>query len=96
VKDLPGNVFYAAVGRFVGFSENVLQLGSQFAQLAAGGSWDPPEDTEMITFGFNLPQPLTRAAFCSALESAKTSFDLQHCGECQEQPDPAPAKIDPQ
>jgi hypothetical protein len=96
VKDLPGNVFYAAVGRFVGFSENVLQLGSQFAQLAAGGSWDPPEDTEMIAFGFNLPHPLTRAAFCSALESAKTSFDLRPCGECQEQPDPPPAKIDPQ
>jgi len=32
-KDLPGNVLYAHVGGFVGFSENALQLGSQWAQL---------------------------------------------------------------
>jgi hypothetical protein len=83
-KDLPGNVFYATVGRFVGFSENALQLGSQFAQLASTKSWDPPEDTQMISFGFNLPGSLTSATFCSALQSAKSSFPLNKCGDCNE------------
>lgn len=83
-KDLPGNVFYATIGRFVGFSENALQLGSQFAQLASTKSWDPPEDTEMISFGFNLPGSLTSATFCSALQGAKSSFPLNKCGDCNE------------
>lgn len=86
VKDLPGNVFYAHVGGFAGFSENALQLGSQFAQLLPGGGkhWDPPEDTAMIDFGFNLPTPLTRATFCAALQTAKGGFDLRKCKDCGE------------
>lgn len=83
-KDLPGNVFYATIGRFVGFSENALQLGSQFAQLASTKTWDPPEDTQMISFGFNLPGSLTSATFCSALQSAKSNFPLNKCGDCNE------------
>jgi hypothetical protein len=89
-KDLPGNVFYATIGRFVGFSENTLQLGSQFAQLASTKTWDPPEDTQMISFGFNLPGSLTSATFCSALQGAKSSFPLNKCGDCNE---PAKAAI---
>src|SRR6476659_727865 len=55
-KDMPGNIFYAHLGRFVGFSENDLQLGSQIAQLSSPGgpSWDPSEDTLMIHIGFGL------------------------------------------
>jgi hypothetical protein len=83
-KDLPGNVFYATIGRFVGFSENALQLGSQFAQLASTKAWDPPEDTRMISFGFNLPGSLTSATFCAELQSAKSSFPLRQCGDCKE------------
>jgi hypothetical protein len=91
-KDLPGNVLYAHVGGFVGFSENALQLGSQWAQLQSAGGmhWDPPEDTQMISFGFNLPTPLTRDAFCAALQSAKPGFKLHPCKDCTE---PAPASI---
>lgn len=89
-KDLPGNVFYATIGRFIGFSESALQLGSQFAQLASTKTWDPPEDTQMISFGFNLPGSLTSATFCSALQSAKSSFPLNKCGDCNE---PAKAAI---
>ncbi|HKG13022.1 MAG TPA: DUF4157 domain-containing protein [Pyrinomonadaceae bacterium] len=89
-KDLPGNVFYATIGRFVGFSENTLQLGSQFAQLASTKMWDPPEDTQMISFGFNLPGSLTSATFCSALQGAKSGFPLNKCGDCNE---PAKAAI---
>ena len=72
-KALPGNVLYAHAGAFVGFSENALQLGSQWAQLqlSSGQHLDPPADTQMINFGFNLPTPLTRAGFCSALQSSK-------------------------
>jgi hypothetical protein len=85
-KDLPGNVVFAHVGAFVGFSENALQLGSQWAQLVpSGGShWDPPEDTQMIDFGFNLPSPFTRAGFCAGLQSAKSGFKTHPCNECTE------------
>ncbi|MCX6924375.1 MAG: polymorphic toxin type 44 domain-containing protein, partial [Verrucomicrobia bacterium] len=41
-QDVPGNLFYAAIGAFVGFNENTLQLGSQWAQLASTKHWDPP------------------------------------------------------
>jgi hypothetical protein len=85
-KDLPGNVFYAHVGGFAGFSENALQLGSQFAQLLPGGGkhWDPPEDTAMIDFGFNLPTPLTRTTFCAELQKAKSGFAQHPCKDCGE------------
>ena len=87
-KDLPGNVLYAHVGAFVGFSENALQLGSQWAQLQPSGGqhWDPPADTQMIDFGFNLPTPLTRAGFCAALQGAKASFATHPCKDCNETP----------
>jgi hypothetical protein len=87
-KDLPGNMLFAHVGAFVGFSENALQLGSQWAQLnpSGGSHWDPPEDTQMIDFGFNLPTPLTAAAFCPALQSAKSDFKTHPCKDCNEPP----------
>jgi hypothetical protein len=72
------------VGAFVGFSETALQLGSQFAQLTSTKTWDPPEDTQMITFGFALPRPLTRAGFCAALQGAKGSFAMHACRDCDE------------
>ena len=84
---------YAHVGAFAGFSENALQLGSQWAQLQSSKSWDPPEDTEMIHFAFNLPAPLDRAGFCSALQGAKGGFTTQPCRDCAEQA--TPALIDP-
>ena len=88
-KDVPGNVLFAHVGAFVGFSENALQLGSQWAQLvpSSGSHWDPPEDTNMIAFGFNLPTPLTRTDFCAALQGAKSGFDMHACKDCNETPD---------
>lgn len=87
-KDLPGNLFYAHLGRFIGFSENTLQLGSQFAQLrsARGRGWDPPEDTAAISIGFHLPDPLTRPGFCSALQSAKARVPNPSCLDCSETP----------
>lgn len=85
VKDVPGNLFYAHVGRFVGWTELSLQLGSQFAQLDASATWDPPEDTRMITFGFGLPDPLTRASLCSAIQANRSVFDLQTCSNCSEE-----------
>jgi hypothetical protein len=77
-------VLFAHVGAFVGFSENALQLGSQWAQLQPSGGehWDPPSDTQMISFGFGLPTPLTRAEFCAALQGAKSGFKLHPCGDC--------------
>jgi len=85
--DTPGNIFYAHIGRFAGFSENVLQLGSQFAQLTSskGPSWDPPNDTRLINIGFSLPDPLTRADLCTAVMGAIDELEPQPCGNCPEQ-----------
>lgn len=84
IKDVPGNLFFAHVGRFVGWTELALQLGSEFAQLEASARWDPPEDTRMISFGFALPDPLTRTNLCSAINANRTVFNLQSCTNCSE------------
>ena len=81
-KDVPGNLFYAAIGEWVGFNENTLQLGSQWAQLASTKHWDPSEDTAMIAFAANLPHSLTRPTFCAAIQSAKASFGKKDCSDC--------------
>jgi outer membrane protein OmpA-like peptidoglycan-associated protein len=84
--DVPGNIFYAHVGRFVGFSELILQLGSEFAQLASRTrSWDPPEDTQLIAASFGLPDPLTHAGLCGKLAASRSLFDLSTCLNCPEQ-----------
>lgn len=85
VKDVPGNLFYAHVGRFVAWTELALQLGSQFAQLESSARWDPPEDTRMISLGFRLPDPLTRSDLCSAINANRSVFDLQNCSNCTEE-----------
>jgi hypothetical protein len=51
--------------------------------------WDPPEDTQMISFGFGLPS-FTRPAFCAQLQGAKSAFSLHSCADCNE---PANASI---
>ena len=85
VKDVPGNLFYAHVGRFVGWTELALQLGSQFAQLESSVRFDPPEDTRMISFGIGLPDPLPRSDLCSAINANRSVFDLQNCSNCSEE-----------
>jgi Domain of unknown function (DUF4157)/Bacterial toxin 44 len=82
--DVPGNLFYAHVGRFVGWTELVLQLGSQVAQLMATRTWDPPEDPPMITLGFNLPDPLTRGGLCATLHANRSLFTMHPCANCRE------------
>ena len=78
-SDLPGNFFYALIGKHVGWSELTLQLGSQFAELTdvrlrparPAITWDTPQDTASISLGHRLPLPLTEAALCSAISSAR-------------------------
>ena len=98
-SDLPGNLFYALIGRHVGFSELTLQLGSQFAELTdttprparPAITWDSPEDTAAISLGFKLPLPLTKTAFCSKLAPARSSLDARvGCEDCL---DPTPSII---
>jgi len=84
LTDVPGNLFFAHVGRFVGWTELSLQLGSQFAQLTSSRAFDSPEDTRMIHLGFGLPDPLTRTALCSAVASNRSIFVLRPCGNCSE------------
>jgi outer membrane protein OmpA-like peptidoglycan-associated protein len=85
VFDTPGNLFYALIGRFVGFSELTLQLGSQLAQLTGTAGWDPPEDTEAIRVGFLLPLPLTPANLCSTLVPERLNINFKTgCGNCSE------------
>jgi hypothetical protein len=89
-SDLPGNLFYARIGRLIGMSELTLQLGSQFAEITdlprAGRpviTWDTPDDTAAIALGFALPLPLTRSALCSALGPARATLASRTgCEDC--------------
>lgn len=85
LTDVPGNLFYAHIGRFVGWTELSLQLGSQFAQLASTLTWDPPEDTRMVSIGFAMPDPLTQSAFCSTIAAHLSSFTGRECAICAEE-----------
>ena len=98
-SDLPGNLFYALIGKHVGFSELTLQLGSQMAELTDTTSrpsrpnvtWDSPQDTAAIALGFSLPLPLTRSAFCSTLSPARSRLAARTgCDDCL---DPTPSVI---
>ena len=85
LTDLPGNLFYAQIGRFIGWSELTLQLGSQFAQLTGTASWDPPQDTNAIHLGFSLPVPMTASDLCSVLPPARASINtVPGCDDCTE------------
>jgi len=83
-SDMPGNLFYAHIGRFAGFSRLALQLGSQYAHLSASRRWDPPEDTAMVNFGYNLPRKLTRQALCTRLWTSSAGFIKPSCRQCRE------------
>jgi outer membrane protein OmpA-like peptidoglycan-associated protein len=89
--DLPGNLFYALVGRFVGLTELTLQLGSQLAELTdlprpgrPVVTWDSPQDTAAIHLGFGLGAtlPLSRASLCGAVPPAHGSLDALGCDDC--------------
>jgi outer membrane protein OmpA-like peptidoglycan-associated protein len=93
-SDLPGNLFYARIGRHVGYSRNTLQLGSQYAELTdtrlrparPAVTWDTPEDTFSIDLGFGLPLPLTRSDLCSIMPAVRTSLSrpATSCDDCNE------------
>lgn len=99
-SDLPGNLFYALIGRFIGWSELTLQLGSQLAELTdpvrpghPAVTWDSPEDTAAIHLGFALGAklPLTKSDLCGAVVPARGSLDARTgCEDCLE---PTPSKI---
>ena len=82
--DLPGNLFYAYIGGFCGFSLNALQLGSQFAELQPNSTstWDSREDTAAIKFGFYLPATLTGSDLCTALSGAAGGVTIRPCSAC--------------
>jgi hypothetical protein len=81
---VPGDLFYAHVGRFVGWSDLALRLGSQYAQLLSKKKdWDPPEDSAMLTIGLGLPDPLTAKALCGALQGGGGQLTEQ-CAICSE------------
>lgn len=92
LTDLPGNFFYAQIGRFAGWSERTLQLGSQLAQLTGTGTWDTPQDTAAIHLGFSLPIPMTSADLCSVLPGARSRLNSRaNCEDCSE-PTTAPIR----
>ncbi len=85
-SDLPGNIFYAYLSGFCGFSRTTVHLGSQFAQLQenAGKHWDPPEDTAAMDLGYDLPTALiTRAVLSAALKAAASALPTMPCAVCQ-------------
>jgi outer membrane protein OmpA-like peptidoglycan-associated protein len=91
-SDLPGNIFYALIGRHVGFSELTLQLGSQLAELTdlprpgrPAVTWDSPEDTAAIHLGFSLGAslPLSRASLCGSVTPSRGILDARTgCDDC--------------
>jgi outer membrane protein OmpA-like peptidoglycan-associated protein len=97
-SDLPGNMFYAMIGRHVGWSELTLQLGSQLAELTdlprpgrPAITWDTPDDTAAIHLGFTLGAalPLTRGGLCGAILGARGSLNARvGCDDCL---DPTPS-----
>jgi hypothetical protein len=85
VTDVPGNLLYALIGKFVGFSERALQLGSQWAQLTSkdGAKWDPPQDTASISVGYSLPLSLTTSGLCSAVVASRSRLNTKpDCSDC--------------
>jgi peptidoglycan hydrolase-like protein with peptidoglycan-binding domain len=94
-SDLPGNLFYALIGRHIGWSELTLQLGSQLAELTdvtprparPAITWDTPDDTAAISLGFRLPLPLTAAALCGMVSPARGTLALRSgCKDCLDLP----------
>jgi hypothetical protein len=90
-SDLPGNLFYALIGRHVGWSELTLQLGSQLAEITDTAkrpyhpkiTWDTPQDTAAIRLGYGLPLPLTTGALCAMLAANRTFLAARHgCADC--------------
>jgi hypothetical protein len=84
-NDLPGNIFYAYLSGFVGFSLTATHLGSQFAELQPNSSsgWDSAEDTAALNLGFNLPQgTLTQADLVSRLQSPTAGVRVRNCTPC--------------
>jgi hypothetical protein len=90
--DLPGNIFFAYVCRFVGFSRDATHLGSQYAELSPKPpkpsgkpdlpDWDSPEDEAALDLGYDLPQKtLTRAVLVGAL-GANTGIAVRPCAAC--------------
>jgi len=94
-SDVPGNLFYALIGRFIGWSELTLQLGSQYAELTdvvprparPTITWDTPDDTAAISLGYRLPLPLSKGALCGQVASARGSLAARHgCQDCLDPP----------
>lgn len=82
-NDLPGNILFAHISRFVGFSRTVVHLGSQYAELLPTSSrdWDSAEDTAALNLGFGLPQTnITRTIITSALRGARVT--VRNCTPC--------------
>jgi outer membrane protein OmpA-like peptidoglycan-associated protein len=98
-SDLTGNLFYALIGNFVGFSELTLQLGSQLAELTdrrvtpahPAVTWDSREDTKAILLGFGFPLPLTAGALCRVLPPVRST--LSHKAGCEDCTEPTTAPL---
>jgi hypothetical protein len=89
-SDMPGNMFYALIGRHVGMTELTLQLGSQLAELMDGPrpgrprvTWDTSDDTASISSGFTLRPPLTVGSLCGVVGPARPTLQQRNdCDDC--------------
>jgi hypothetical protein len=84
-NDLPGNIFYAYISKFVGFSLTAVHLGSQWAELQPSSSkgWDSPEDTAALNLGYGLPLgTLTMVTLSAALTAAGRAITVRPCKAC--------------
>lgn len=87
-RDMPGNIFYGYIGRFLGISEGMLLVAADAAQRLHTGKPDPKEDQQAIIMGFCIYDAtnggvVTRDAICRCLSHWKygmaTSPDCKPC-----------------
>ena len=85
-NDVPANLFFGHLGRFLGFSLNTLQLGSQYANLLpdSAGDWDTPDDTVAVAAGFDLPSIVDKSALGAMLDRKRSALNVYPCKACSE------------
>jgi hypothetical protein len=84
--DVPGNIIYALIGKFIGWTQLTINLGSQYAELLdterVPKGWDSPDDTAAIAAAFALTAPTGRSQLCGVLAGASGLNRRPRCGDC--------------
>lgn len=84
--DAPGNIFYSMVGKYIGWTELTIKLGSQLAELLddkrTAIGWDTDKDVNALTAGYALTLPLSRSELCGKIPNFPKLNRWSHCRDC--------------